>query len=125
MDLLAFKIERDVEAGVLVASWDDPEGGGITTQAKDLTELAEAIKESVRCHFAGRSRVDRCFESHIHAPVGGVALIIGFRNGTGVGVGAVAAGAVFCEAGAVAGCFDVPPARSRSTRCFKGVSQPR
>ncbi len=50
-----FKIERDLEAGVLVASWDDPEGGGITTQAKNLTELAEAIKESVRCHFAGRS----------------------------------------------------------------------
>ena len=55
MDLLAFKIERDVEAGVLAASWDDPEGGGITTEAKDLTELAEAIKESVRCHFAGGS----------------------------------------------------------------------
>jgi hypothetical protein len=55
MDPLAFKIERDVEAGVLVASWDDPEGGGITTQAENLTELAEAIKESVRCHFAGRS----------------------------------------------------------------------
>ena len=55
MDPLAFKIERDVEASVLVASWDDPKGGGITTQAKNLTELAEAIKESVRCHFSGRS----------------------------------------------------------------------
>ncbi len=54
MELLAFKIERDAEAGVLVASWDDPEGGGITTQADNLTELAEAIKESVRCHFSGR-----------------------------------------------------------------------
>jgi hypothetical protein len=55
MDLLAFKIERDPETDVLIASWDDPEGGGITTQADDLAELAEAIKESVRCHFAGRS----------------------------------------------------------------------
>ena len=55
MDLLAFKIERDVEAGVLVASWDDPEGGGSTTQADNLTELVEAVKESFRCHFAGRS----------------------------------------------------------------------
>jgi len=54
MDPLAFKIERDAEAGVLIASWDDPGGGGITTQAKNLTELAEAIKESVWCHFAGR-----------------------------------------------------------------------
>ena len=55
MESLAFKIERDVEADVFVASWDDPEGGGITTQAKNLTELAEAIRESVRCHFSGRS----------------------------------------------------------------------
>ena len=55
MDPLAFKIERDVKGGVLVASWDDPEGGGITTQAKNLSEVADAIKEAVRCHFAGRS----------------------------------------------------------------------
>ena len=55
MDPLAFKIERDVKGGVLVASWDDPEGGGITTQAKNLSELADSIKEAVRCHFAGRS----------------------------------------------------------------------
>ena len=54
MDPLAFKIEPDVEAGVLIASLMT-QGGGITTQAKNLTELAEAIKESVRCHFAGRS----------------------------------------------------------------------
>jgi hypothetical protein len=42
---LAFKIECDVEGGVLVASWDDPEGSGITTQAKNLTELAEALRK--------------------------------------------------------------------------------
>ena len=35
------------------ASWDDPAGGGITTQGKDLRELAWAIEEAVRCHFAG------------------------------------------------------------------------
>jgi predicted RNase H-like HicB family nuclease len=50
-----FTIERDDEAGVFVASWDDPAGGGITTQAKDLRELASAIEEAVRCHFAGRT----------------------------------------------------------------------
>jgi hypothetical protein len=55
MDVLAFKVERDPETDVLIASWDDPEGGGITTQADNLAELAEAIKESVRCHFSGRS----------------------------------------------------------------------
>jgi hypothetical protein len=66
MDLLAFKIERDPETDVLIASWDDPEGGGITTQADNLAELAEAIKESVRCHFSGRSaprEVSQHFES--------------------------------------------------------------
>jgi predicted RNase H-like HicB family nuclease len=49
-----FTIEQDEEAGVFVASWNDPAGGGITTQAKNLKELAEAIEEAVRCHFAGR-----------------------------------------------------------------------
>jgi len=29
--------------------------GGITTQGKDLRELASAIEEAVRCHFAGRT----------------------------------------------------------------------
>ena len=54
MNVLAFNIERDDEAGVLIAPWDDPGGGGITTQADNLTDLAEAIKESARCHFSGR-----------------------------------------------------------------------
>ena len=54
VEILAFNIERDEDAGVFVASWDDPAGGGITTQAETLSELAEAIKESVRCHFTGR-----------------------------------------------------------------------
>ncbi len=55
MELLAFNIERDENADMLVASWDDPEGGGITTQAESLAALTDAIKEAVRCHFAGRS----------------------------------------------------------------------
>ena len=50
-----FTIERDEEADVFVASWNDPAGGGITAQAKDLKELASAIEEAVRCHFAGRT----------------------------------------------------------------------
>jgi len=38
-------IERDEEAGLFVASWDDPAGGGITTQGKDLRELASALRK--------------------------------------------------------------------------------
>jgi hypothetical protein len=54
MDRVQFKIEQDEEADIFVASWDDPAGGGITTQAKSLPELYSAIQKSVRCHFAGR-----------------------------------------------------------------------
>ena len=50
-----FKIEQDAESNVFVASWDDPVGGGITTQAETLPKLYEAIEQAVRCHFAGRS----------------------------------------------------------------------
>ena len=54
-DVPKFTIERDEKAGLFVASWDDPAGGGITTQGKDLRELASAIEEAIRCHFAGRT----------------------------------------------------------------------
>jgi predicted RNase H-like HicB family nuclease len=49
------KIEQDEETGVFVASWDDPNGGGITTQADTLEELYGAVREAIRCHFADRT----------------------------------------------------------------------
>ena len=51
MKLLQFTIEQDDETGAFTASWDDPRGGGITTQARTLEELFPAIHEAVRCHF--------------------------------------------------------------------------
>jgi hypothetical protein len=51
---ITFKVERCEESGMLTASWDVPGGngnGGITTQAHDLTELQEMVKEAVLCHF--------------------------------------------------------------------------
>ena len=48
---LVFAVEPDLESGLFVASWDDPAGGGITTQANTLAELTHAIKEAVACHF--------------------------------------------------------------------------
>ena len=41
MKLLEFTIERDDKSGAFTASWDDPKGGGITTQAYSLAELPE------------------------------------------------------------------------------------
>ncbi len=51
---VVFRVERDEETGAYTASWDDPAGGGITTQAETLAELSGAISEAVRCHFADR-----------------------------------------------------------------------
>jgi predicted RNase H-like HicB family nuclease len=51
---LVFTVERDEETGAFTASWDDPRGGGITTQAVTFAELSDAINEAVRCHFGDR-----------------------------------------------------------------------
>ena len=52
MKLLEFTVERDDASGRFTAWWDDPDGGGITTQADSLATLPKAIKEAVRCHFS-------------------------------------------------------------------------
>ena len=51
MEQITFQVSSCEESGWLVASWDAPEGGGITTQAKDLRELQEQVVEAARCHF--------------------------------------------------------------------------
>lgn len=51
MDEITFRIQRDDESGWLVASWDSPQGGGITTQGRDLRDLQEQITEAVAVHF--------------------------------------------------------------------------
>ena len=56
MKLLEFTIEPDDKSGGFTASWDDPKGGGITTQAYSLAELPDAINEAVRCHFSIENR---------------------------------------------------------------------
>ena len=52
MKEITLTVERDGESGWLVASWDAPDnGGGITTQGKDLSELQANVREAVCCHF--------------------------------------------------------------------------
>ena len=48
---LVFTVEPDLGSGAFVAFWDDPAGGGITTQGATLPELVQAVKEAVICHF--------------------------------------------------------------------------
>lgn len=51
MDEITFRILRDEQSGWFVASWDDPDGGGITTQGQDLSDLQQQITEAVAVHF--------------------------------------------------------------------------
>ena len=66
MSEITFRVETCSETGGFVARWDDPQGGGITTQGDTLAELhamvADAVKGyfepgehpwQVRLHFAG------------------------------------------------------------------------
>lgn len=49
MNEITFQVE--ISEGWFVASWDDPGGGGITTQGKDLGDLEEQVADAVRCYF--------------------------------------------------------------------------
>ena len=52
MEEITFQISECQESGWLIASWDAPNhGGGITTQARNLRELEQNIREAVDVHF--------------------------------------------------------------------------
>ncbi len=42
------------DTGGYVARWDDPEGGGITTQGDTFAELDAMVRDAVEGYFAGR-----------------------------------------------------------------------
>jgi predicted RNase H-like HicB family nuclease len=67
MEEITLQVQRDEDSGWLVASWDDPAGGGITTQGEDLRDLQQQITDAVSVHFdeaetLGRIRI-RCLSS--------------------------------------------------------------
>ena len=51
MEEITLQVQRDEQSGWLVASWDDPHGGGITTQGEDLRDLQQQITDAVAVHF--------------------------------------------------------------------------
>lgn len=51
MDEIVFEIEPAEDGAALLAWWDDPRGGGISTLGKDLGELQHRIEDAVQCHF--------------------------------------------------------------------------
>jgi predicted RNase H-like HicB family nuclease len=50
---IVFTVSAD-ETGGFVARWDDPLGGGITTQGENLAELQEMVRDAVGGYFADR-----------------------------------------------------------------------
>lgn len=50
-DELTFRVEACPETGGYVARWDDPRGGGISTQGDTLAELQEMVADAVSAYF--------------------------------------------------------------------------
>jgi predicted RNase H-like HicB family nuclease len=51
MSEIVFQVEPCQETGGFVARWDDPNGGGITTQGDTLAELDVMIADAVEGCF--------------------------------------------------------------------------
>ena len=49
---ITFRVEPCTETGGYVARWDDPAGGGITTQGDSLAELQSMVSDAVGGYFA-------------------------------------------------------------------------
>lgn len=50
MNEIVFQVVEN-EDGAFCASWDDPRGGGISTQGSDRAELQAMVRDAVLCHF--------------------------------------------------------------------------
>ncbi len=48
---ITFQVEPCPETGGYVARWDDPRGGGITTQGDTLPELLSMVDDAVGGYF--------------------------------------------------------------------------
>ena len=51
MDEIVLTVITDDEDGGYVARWDDPAGGGITTQGDTLAELQAMVADAVHAYF--------------------------------------------------------------------------
>ena len=48
---ITFKVAACTETGGYIARWDDPAGGGITTQGDSLAELQSMVSDAVSGYF--------------------------------------------------------------------------
>lgn len=56
MQTICFDVTVCPDASGYVARWDDPAGGGITTQGDSFAELDAMVRDAVEGYFFGRSK---------------------------------------------------------------------
>jgi predicted RNase H-like HicB family nuclease len=56
MHTLTLDVAMCPETGGYVARWDDPAGGGITTQGDSFAELDAMVRDAVEGYFADREK---------------------------------------------------------------------
>ena len=56
---IQFEIVPCEETGGYVARWDDPAGGGITTQGDSFGDLDAMVRDAVEGYFADREKPER------------------------------------------------------------------
>jgi predicted RNase H-like HicB family nuclease len=61
MTEIIFLVEEDIEGGYIARSLSD----SIFTQAEDLIELREMVKDAVHCHFPDQEKRPKLIRLHI------------------------------------------------------------
>lgn len=56
---ICFNLTPCEETGGYVARWDDPAGGGISTQGDSFADLDQMVRDAVEGYFADRTMPDR------------------------------------------------------------------
>lgn len=59
MKTITFNVNSCLETGGYVARWDDPSGGGITTQGDSITELEAMVRDAVTGYFMEQTPLPR------------------------------------------------------------------
>jgi predicted RNase H-like HicB family nuclease len=66
---ITFSVEPCAETSGFVARWDDPAGGGITTQGDTLAELQTMVSDAVGGYFADGQAPSRVRLHFVQDPV--------------------------------------------------------
>ena len=66
---ITFSVEPCAETGGFVARWDDPRGGGITTQGDTLAELQYMVADAISGYFEAGSAPTRVRLHFVQDPV--------------------------------------------------------